>query len=223
MHQRKSKKLLIYFFLLILFGSINNINLIDTNFYKIKDIKISGLEINENKDILKKIQYLKLNNIFFINRKNLNEIIENNTLVERFQIFKKYPSSLNIVIERTQFLANINLDGQIFFVGSNGKLSKQNAYDEKLPFIFGKPNIKEFLNFKKQIDQSKISYSQIKNMFFFPSKRWDIELKNGTIIKLPKSNIKKSLNRSFEVLNDEKLKNIKIIDVRIKNQIILNE
>ena len=223
MHQRKSKKLLIYFFLLILFGSINNINLLDTNFYKIKDIKISGLEINENKDILKKIQNLKLNNIFFINRNNLNEIIENNTLVERFQIFKKYPSSINIVIERTQFLANINLDGQIFFIGSNGKLSKQNLFNGKLPFIFGKPNIKEFLNFKKQIDQSKIPYMQIKNLFFFPSKRWDIELKNGIIIKLSKSNIKKSLNQSFEVLNDEKLKNIKIIDMRIKNQIILNE
>ena len=51
----------------------------------------------------------------------------------------------------------------------------------------------------------------------------DIELKNGIIIKLSKSNIKKSLNQSFEVLNDEKLKNIKIIDMRIKNQIILNE
>ena len=163
-----------------------------------------------------------MNNIFFINRNNLNEIIENNTLVERFQIFKKYPSSLNIVIERTQFLANINLDGQIFFIGSNGKLSKQNLINGKLPFIFGKPNIKEFLNFKKQIDQSKISYMLIKK-FFFPSKRWDIELKNGIIIKLPKSNIKKSLNQSYEVLNNEKLKNIKIIDIRIKNQIILNE
>ena len=60
-------------------------------------------------------------------------------------------------------------------------------------------------------------------MFFFPSKRWDIEIKNGIIIKLPKSNVKKSLNQSFEVLNDEKFKNIKIIDIRIKNQIILNE
>ena len=43
-------------------------------------------------------------------------------------------------------------------------------------------------------------------MFFFPSKRWDIEIKNGIIIKLPKSNVKKSLNQSFEVLNDEKFK-----------------
>ena len=60
-------------------------------------------------------------------------------------------------------------------------------------------------------------------MFFFPSKRWDIEIKNGIIIKLPKSNVKKSLNQSFELLNDEKFKNIKIIDIRIKNQIILNE
>jgi len=36
MHQRKSKKVLIYFFLLILVGSVNNINLSAIEFYKVK-------------------------------------------------------------------------------------------------------------------------------------------------------------------------------------------
>ena len=48
----------------------------------------------------------------------------------------------------------------------------------------------EFFNIKKIIDESKISYAEIKNLYFFPSKRWDLELRDNTIIKLPNDNIK---------------------------------
>ena len=83
-------------------------------------------------------------------------------------------------------------------------------------------NIKEFLNFKKQIDQSKISYSQIKNMFFFPSKRWDIETSEGYLIKLSRNDIKKDLNLFVRLSNEDKFKNELVIDFRQKDQIILN-
>ena len=67
-----------------------------------------------------------------------------------------------------------------FFIGSNGKFIKNNSLNNQLPFIFGNPTIKEFLNFKEIIDKSKFSYDEIKNLYFFPSKRWDLELKNNT-------------------------------------------
>ena len=87
-----------------------------------------------------------------------------------------------------------------------------------LPFIFGNPEIIEFFKIKEIIDKSKISYSDIKNLYFFPSKRWDIELRDNTIIKLPKDNINFALNFAIEFLDDNKF-----IDARIKNQIILDD
>ena len=126
-------------------------------------------------------------------------------------------------IEKTKFLAKVNDNGKIFLVGSNGKLSETNFSDQQLPFIFGNPKIYEFLNFKKVIDNSKISYDEIKNLYFFPSKRWDLELKNNIIIKLPKNLNEESLNMSLEFLHNNKFKEIKTIDARIKNQIILND
>ena len=45
MQQRKSKKILIYFFLLLVVGSINNINLNSLKFQKINNINITGLDI----------------------------------------------------------------------------------------------------------------------------------------------------------------------------------
>ena len=124
MHQRKGKKIIIYFFILILFGSINNIQISDFKFKKIKNVYISGLNDLENKIIMSDIKSLNLNNIFFINENEINRIMNKNTLIEKFNIFKKYPSALEIKIEKTNFLATITQNDKTFLVGSNGKFSE---------------------------------------------------------------------------------------------------
>jgi cell division protein FtsQ len=223
MHQRKSRKILIYFFLLIIVGTINNNSLNNIQFEKIKNINIQGLKKYENQVILKKIENLNLKNIFFINENSLRKVINDSSLIENYKIFKKYPSTLNIEIKRTIFLAKINKDGKYYLIGSNGKLSDTNFSSANLPFVFGNPDINEFLQFKNILDQSKISYQEIKNLYFFPSKRWDIELKNNVLIKLSNNYTKDNLNNIFEFLNNANLGKLKILDARIKNQIIIHE
>ena len=223
MQQRKSKKILIYFFLLILVGSINNINLSDLKLHNINDINIIGLDIKDKSILLKKIKNSDLNNIFLINKKDLINEIELNSLVEKYLIFKRYPSTLDIKIDKTKFLAKINKNGKIFYLGSNGKFTKNDLSNNQLPYIFGNPDIIEFFSIKEIIDKSKISYSEIKNLYFFPSKRWDLELKNNTIIKLPNDNTNLALNLAIEFLYDNEFINNKIIDARIENQIILDD
>ena len=223
MHQRKGKKILIYFFLLCLFGSITNIDFNKLKIPSISDIKVLGLGYENNLILLENIKKLKLDNIFYINDKDLKNIINSNSLVENYQIFKRYPSTIDIKIKKTKFLARINHNKKIFLVGSNGKLSKNNFYDDQLPFIFGKPAIEEFLNFKRIIDKSKLSYQDIKNLYFFSSKRWDLELKNNILIKLSRDNVEKDLNNVYLFLDKENDSSKKIIDARIQNQIITNE
>ena len=223
MHQRKSKKILLYFFLLFLVGSINNIDINDLKFQSITDINIIGLEDKENSILLKKIKDLNLKSIFLINKNNLINQIESNSLVEKYFIFKRYPSSLNINIEKANFLARINKNGKIFVLSSNGKLTKNTYSSNQLPFVFGNPDIVEFFNIKKTIDESKISYEEIKNLYFFLSKRWDLELRNNIIIKLSNDNTKEGLKLALEFLHSNEFKDVKIIDARIKNQIILDD
>lgn len=223
MHQRKSKNILIYFFLLFLFGSITNIGLYNSKFLNLSKIEISGLDENESRQLKNKIENLKLKNIFFLNENKIKNIIELNTLIENYQILKIYPSNLYIKINKTKLLAKINQNGKIMLLGSNGKLSETISTNQQLPFIFGKPKVEEFLNFKIIIDQSKFSYDEIENFYFFPSKRWDIELKNKIILKLPNEDIKNTLDYLFEFLNNKNLYSSRIIDARINNQIILND
>ena len=223
MQQKKSKIILLYFFLLLILGSINNINLNDLKFVKIQKIKISGLDQNKNLSISKEIENLNLKNIFFLNAPRIENILISNSLIENFEIFKKYPSTLEIKINKTKLLAKIKKGEEILIIGSNGKLSSNNISNKKIPFIYGSPEIKEFLKFKQIIDDSKFSYNQINKLYFFPSKRWDIELKNNVVLKLSKEHLKNSLDNAFILLNDKNFKDLKIVDVRLKNQIILND
>ena len=223
MQQRKSKKILIYFFLLLIFGSLNNVNFTKNEFTQINKIKVSGLDNIHDKNILLKIKDLNLENIFFLDSKEFKQILNQNTLIEKYKIFKIYPSTIEIQLKKTDFLAKINKNGKEYFVGSNGKFSKSDHLSFELPYIFGNPEISDFFSFKKIIDDSKISYEQIKNLYFFKSKRWDIELKDDVLIKLPRKHIKEALHSIYKILDDRNIKSFKIIDARVKNQIILND
>tara|TARA_B100001057_G_scaffold282701_1_gene283103 strand:+ start:457 stop:1128 length:672 start_codon:yes stop_codon:yes gene_type:complete len=223
MRQQKGKKILIYFFLFLIVGSINNTVLTRTQFENIKNIQISGLNKNQNINLLENIKELNLKNIFFLNGNEISKIIDSDSIVENYEIIKIYPNSLNIKIEKTSFLAKINNNGKIFLVGSNGKLSDVKFSDKELPFIFGKPEIYEFIKFTNIIEKSRFSLGEIKNLYFFPSKRWDLELKNNIILKLSKDHVRLSLDQAYELLNDSKFHDTKVVDARIKNQIILND
>ncbi len=224
MHQRKSKKILIYFFLLILVGSINNNSIINLKFEKVKNINIFGLEKNDQKILAYNLNNLNLNNIFFLNKKNFKNIFEKNSLIEEYTVTKKYPHSIDIYIKKTNFIAKIK-DGENFFlVGNNGKLTNYTYSKGELPYVFGNPKIKDILQLKKIIDYSNIEYSQIKSLYYFKSKRWDLKFKNNILIKLPEKIDKKILDHLFTFLKDIELKNEKIVDARISNKIVvLNE
>ena len=222
MRQRINKKILLYFSLFIILGTFNNKNLNKFDLPKIDSIKVSGLQTFDD-NFINKLDSFKTRNLLFLDKLQINKLFETNNLIEEYKIFKIYPSSLEVEIIETKFLAKTNIDGKIFFVGSNGKLIETENNELDLPFIFGNFEINSFLKLKKTIDNSDLDFREIKNLFFFPSGRWDIEISSGIIIKLPNKRLKDSLDLSLNLINDKNFSNIKLIDVRQKNQVIVNE
>ena len=206
-----------------LVGSINNLELNNYKIFEIRNIDISGLTNLENSEIKKKIKNLNLKNILLLNRFELSQIIDSNPLVQNYEVIKIYPSSIDIKILKTKLLAKLNKDGKTLFLGSNGKLSEYNFSKKSLPFIFGNPDIDDFLNLKNEIDDSKFSYIEFKNFYFFPSGRWDLELKKNILIKLSENEINDSLDYAFDFIKNNNIDDFRVIDLRIKNQIILND
>ena len=58
-------------------------------------------------------------------------------------------------------------------------------------------------------------------MYYFKSDRWDLKLNDNIIIKLPEKVEKETLDEISIFLKTIKLENKKIVDIRIKNQIIV--
>ena len=206
-----------------LVGSINNFELNNYKIFKIRNIDISGLTNLENSELKKKIKNLNLKNILLLNKFKLSQIINSNPMVQNYEVIKIYPSSIDIKIIKTKLLAKLNKDGKRLFLGSNGKLSEYNFSKKNLPFIFGNPDSEDFLNLKNKIDVSRFSYGEFKNFYFFPSGRWDLELKNNILIKLPKNKINDSLDYAFDFMKNNNIYDFRVIDLRVKNQIILND
>ena len=222
MLQQINKKIIFYISLIIILGTFNNKNLKNFDLPKINMVNIEGIEFNDN-EYLKITNLLKLNNLLFIQKSQIKEILNSNNLIEEYEVFKKYPSSLEIKIEKTNFLASTNINGKNYLVGSNGKLINTKDYSQNLPFIFGNFETEKFLEFKNIILQTDFKYNNIKNFYYFPSGRWDIEMISGVLIKLPITGIKESLNLSIDLLEDKEFSNIKILDIRQKNQIVTND
>jgi len=195
MHQQISKKLLLYFFLLIIFGTINNKNLILFEFFKIKEINIVDIDFKDNQNFLSNLNLFKKQNILFLSE---------------------------IDIKKTNFLAYLKKDNELFLIGSNGRLIKTKDKIKDLPHIFGNFENKDFFKLKNIIDKSDLDFEKIDNLYFFPSGRWDIETNFGIMIKLPSENLKESLELSLEIIKDKKFDNIKIIDLRQNNQVIVD-
>ena len=222
MHHQINRKIFIYLIIFLFLGTFTNKKFLNFTSLKIDNYEIIGLKELKNDQIYNDLSYLKNENLFFLEKEKIIKIIETQKIVEKFSVFKKYPSNLQIKVEKTNFLALTKKNGQDFYIGSNGNLIKVSDYIFNLPFVFGNIEIKEFLKLKKIIDNSNFNYKNIRNLYYFKSRRWDIETKNGLIIKLPVKRLEDSFEKLLKLYEKEEFKNSTIIDLRQSNQIILN-
>lgn len=215
-----NKKILFYFFLLIILGTINNKNIGKFELPKTKNIDIIGLELKDSILLEKNLEFIKSQNLFFLDNFEINKIMNANNLIEKYFIIKKYPSSLEIRIDKTKFLANLYQNEKNLILGSNGKLIESEFVKKQLPFIFGNFSAPDFFKLKSNIDKSNFKFEEVDKLYFFPSGRWDIETKSGLIIKLPKNGLKKSLELLTIILESPDFEDKKIIDIRQINQMV---
>ena len=218
----KKKKISIYILLLFLLSTVNNLSLNNSEYLKlkIKNIYVTGLSGKENLKISEDLKELIFKNIFFIDKNFFENFFEKNNMIHSFNIKKIYPNSIEIQIEKTKLLGITYYDEKKFFIGANGKLINFQSISQNLPWVYGKVKIKNFINFKKIIDKSRLNFKEISEIYFFPSGRWDIKLKNEILFKLPDKNLLEALNLAIKIVNNEKFKNDKIIDLRIANHVI---
>ena len=146
--------------------------------------------------------------------------MSNRTETKARDLKKIYPNTIQVKIKKTEFLGITNIDGNSFFIGSNGKFIDYENTKKNLPYVFGKVDPYSFIEFVKIIKKSKFDLNTVKEFYFFPSERWDIKTKDNKLFKLPSENLELKLNSIYEVLKKEEFKDKNIIDLRFSNKII---
>ena len=225
MHQLtdKKNKILIYLLLLCILSTTSGKFVENKTSYssKINQINIEGLSNTYNSKIYNELNNLFYKNILLVDKEEIQKIINKYNIIEEYSIKKIYPSTINISIKATKFVARLSNNDQL--VGENGKLIEDKENTEKLPYIYGEFDSKNFLAFKKKITQSKLAFKDFKTLYFFPSNRWDILTNDNILIKLPKDDIRESLNLAYKIINSSDFKNKDLIDLRINNHLIMKQ
>ena len=227
MHQLiDKKKYLLYLSILLLLSTINSQSLINSKFFKIKDIEILEDKLNINnslKEIIEDNLTIFIDqNIFLLDKKKIEKKISDNNWISNYLIQKKYPSKLIVNLKKTEPIAKIIVDNEILYIGSNFKLIKSKTQFNDLPNIFGKPKLDQFENLINNLNLSSLRYKDISEIYYLKSGRWNLKIQNEVIIKLPKDNILESLNLVNKILENKNISSKNTIDLTVKNQIIVD-
>ena len=214
MHLSTNRKR-IYLYLLIFFSLTTAINInYDEKFnkiFKLKNINIVGIGVEEQKKLQEELSIFKNKNIFLIKTSQVVKILDNYNEFENFKIQKILPSKLKLEIKKTEFSAKTIINGRKYYIGENKKFIETKDFDEnsELPIVFGKFPIESFFKLQKNLIDN------------FKSDRWDLITKNNITIKLPINDQLMSLKHYKFLINGNKVKINSILDFRIPNQIII--
>lgn len=220
------KRYLLYVFLFIILSTFNNLNLSKFNFFLVKEIEVIALNTAGDTEVIndlkKRLSILKNKNILYIKKDLAQTEVFKNKWVSEVSIQRRYPSQLNVIVKKATPIANIIVENNLYFVGSNFKLIKTKNLNKNLPNIFGKPTMLSLSILINQINKSNFDYNDINEFYHLKSGRWDIKTNKDILIKLPKENISESLDIAYELMNNKNFLIKKKINLTVKDQLIIN-
>ena len=226
MHQSiNKKKIYFYLFILLFLSTTFNFSFVE-NIRKsnlLNKIDIEGLSKKEQEILKNELSMFLDKNIFFLDESEILKKLDAFKFFDKVYIQKILPSTINVLVKKTRILGITYIDGKKYFVGKNGKLIPSSQIDNiyELPTIFGNFSVSEFLILQNIFKKNQIDINKIKKYFYHKNKRWDLEDVNGITIMLPSKKIVNSLKIYNSLIENNKIEKLRIIDLRIPNQIVL--
>lgn len=218
-------KLFLYLFFLIFLSSIFNFKFLE-NFNKkfsLKKINIIGLSNKEKKIVEIELNDLKNLNIFKLSEKNIFQKLKKFNFLEDIYVNKIIPSSLDINLSKTSILGQTLRNGEKFYIGKNKKYINPNQVTEikEIALVFGDFKIEEYLNLINILKENQLDIKNIEKFYYYKNKRWDLIFYNDQKLMLPSNNVEEAIKIYKKLSNNNDFINKEIIDLRVKNQIIV--
>ena len=220
------KKIYFYLFTFVFINTLFNINQIGkfSNIFKLENININGLNLDEESSLRNDLELFKNQNIFLIKNNHIYSILDDFKQIESFKIKKIFPSKLNIDVKKTTYIGKTMKNGKVYFIGNNKKFIEQKKINiqQNVPFVFGNFSIEEFLILQNNLKDNNFNLDEFKSYYYYKNGRWDLNKKDNITIKLPFTNDEQSL-KQYKILEDEgKIYKNSIVDLRVPKKIIIS-
>lgn len=223
--------IVIYIFLFYdqkIFKQFNSIieNYSDKYQYSLLVVNINGLNNINEEEILNLIKPYKDSSIFLIPIKKIANKISQNNWVKSINIQSNYKDTIEINIDESKPIGIYTTEIQNILFSDDLKILENIANNEKrfssLIKFEGKNSIYESIKLIDSFPDDFIQY--VDKAFLINQRRWNLELKNSILLKLPENNIKEALENYKKIyinFSNEELIEIESIDLRMKKNIIL--
>ena len=134
----------------------------------------------------------------------------------KFERINRLPPYIFSEINNLKFKLRSQKKDIIDFGMGNPDMPTPNHIRQKLKDTIDKPGVGRY-SVSKGINGLRKAQAK------YYKRRFDVNLDNGILIKFPIKYSKRIINYSSNILNDKTFSNSKIIDLRLKNKIIINE
>jgi cell division septal protein FtsQ len=191
--------------------------------FKIENIEIKNNLLINKSEIKGKLNNIYEKNIFFIKSTDIGEPLKKINFLEKIEVKKKYPNTIEIKIFETKPVAVLFKKKVKYLLDSSSNLVlfNNNINHSSLPSVYGEGAENNFLDFFHQLEKNNFPNKKIKNFYYFQIRRWDLELLNNKVIKFPHKKTNDAIIKSIELLNREDFKKYNIIDLRVDGKIIV--
>ena len=195
----------------------------NNTFLKIQKIKIVNNFLIKSSEIKEKLSTIYNRNIFSIKKEDIEEPLKEINFLEKVEVKKKYPNTIIVKIFETKPVAILYKNKAKYLLDSSSNLIffENNMNFNQLPSVFGIGAENYFVYFFNQLENNNFPINNIKKFYFFQIGRWDLQLANDKMIKLPHDNIEDAIKKSIELLNRKDFQNYNIIDLRVDGKIIV--
>ena len=196
----------------------------NNTFLKIQKIKIVNNFLIKSSEIKEKLSTIYNRNIFSIKKEDIEEPLKEINFLEKVEVKKKYPNTIVVKIFETKPVAILYKNKTKYLLDSSSNLIffENNMNFNQLPSVFGIGAENYFVYFFNQLENNNFPINDIKKFYFFQIGRWDLQLANDKMIKLPHDNIVDAIKKSIELLNRKDFQNYNIIDLRVDGKIIVD-
>ena len=195
----------------------------NNTFLKIQKIKIVNNFLIKSSEIKEKLSTIYNRNIFSIKKEDIEEPLKEINFLEKVEVKKKYPNTIVVKIFETKPVAILYKNKAKYLLDSSSNLIffENNMNFNQLQSVFGIGAENNFVYFFNQLENNNFPINNIKKFYFFQIGRWDLQLVNDKMIKLPHDNIEDAIKKSIELLNRKDFQNYNIIDLRVDGKIIV--